>query len=931
MRTKRTRMHNPDGTIIYNTFNSTGLTPQYESTNPRFNTKFGKQVNENVPARDSCTIAGCGPQCCTSTVLLSDINQTQWMTNFDYGRQLKPGGRVTVRNPLGGPSIALGKIDDIVISNTNDCIAIPREGESPMDCSGAFPINVEIMIDSGPRGCPTINTHIYSELYIQQPQDSAQYIHIIDDIIVVRVPGTGRVGAPYRAPIAGWRKSLKCCSANKNCVGNCYLKFGLTKFLPPGTPRVGDHVYYKTQYIGEVASVDLFVPSTANYTAYIYISPIFDPKNNMDCHSGKSPFVNNTEATLTDVVHQVYQKVIFLGYDTTLCVNKSTPLNDVYKDPSVKSCGKDNRACYNGRIRSGMQPKQQFCVNYTKVSDNSYKKHKKLLCPTDIGWQKPYSYSYSQYNKNRALNTYKRGLERNIRISNISQSACPTQSTCTSLNVYNNVKSCCQKSLYRKSGGNSCLGCVATTPCDIQWLVLFFTKDQLARSKIAPGLVVSDNGVAIGTVASATYADVGQQYYIQIQLYNCNNAGNKTDDLSIGSVWKSADRPEDVQALVQSVTNANKLPNHAITIWKTNNNKFKVQGAVTSGGRLERLKLDTIRAANSKCKKGERCDKNGNGKGPYFAGKPRFDKWMFNGRHREIVCGNKYRQQPLGIPQLTRNRRSTRSNKAPSHWKNESVRAYGNWQRLLSNHRAPGCACPSERCENELCPGEGEMVFASDSDKYQPSKCRNSSDVYLTTDFVTNTPDSPPDYIIAGKIPVTIPGFPGVIISWSGYNKFDFSFINPNFGGAQYGQTNLGALGPTQPFNNPPTYNGYEIIFFLPSFGGPAGGAGGAMIVEGTLPPPLSPPTSISFTKSSGEICTWSTSGLLCAGGPPGGAWNIYNATILNIATGAPVAVTVFTNGGNVPQGAPNPCILCNGLQTLYPLSLGDLFTLNVN
>jgi len=203
--------------------------------------------------------------------------------------------------------------------------------------------------------------------------------------------------------------------------------------------------------------------------------------------------------------------------------------------------------------------------------------------------------------------------------------------------------------------------------------------------------------------------------------------------------------------------------------------------------------------------------------------------------------------------------------------------------------------------------------------------------VYLTTDFVTNTPDSPPDYIIAGKIPVTIPGFPGVIISWSGYNKFDFSFINPNFGGAQYGQTNLGALGPTQPFNNPPTYNGYEIIFFLPSFGGPAGGAGGAMIVEGTLPPPLSPPTSISFTKSSGEICTWSTSGLLCAGGPPGGAWNIYNATILNIATGAPVAVTVFTNGGNVPQGAPNPCILCNGLQTLYPLSLGDLFTLNVN
>jgi hypothetical protein len=52
---------------------------------------------------------------------------------------------------------------------------------------------------------------------------------------------------------------------------------------------------------------------------------------------------------------------------------------------------------------------------------------------------------------------------------------------------------------------------------------------------------------------------------------------------------------------------------------KLNNSKFKVQGAVSSSSRLERLKLDTLMDNNSKCKKG-----------PYFAGNPRFTGFPHN-------------------------------------------------------------------------------------------------------------------------------------------------------------------------------------------------------------------------------------------------------------------------------------------------------------
>ena len=103
---------------------------------------------------------------------------------------------------------------------------------------------------------------------------------------------------------------------------------------------------------------------------------------------------------------------------------------------------------------------------------------------------------------------------------------------------------------------------------------------------------------------------------------------------------------------------------NTVTIYKPNNKKFSKQGAVTAGSRLERLKLDTLRASNSKCIKGQRCKEIPSKfedsdkvykypNGPYFAGQPRFTGWMFNKYHHEVVNMNKYSQQPLGIPQLT--------------------------------------------------------------------------------------------------------------------------------------------------------------------------------------------------------------------------------------------------------------------------------------
>ena len=77
-------------------------------------------------------------------------------------------------------------------------------------------------------------------------------------------------------------------------------------------------------------------------------------------------------------------------------------------------------------------------------------------------------------------------------------------------------------------------------------------------------------------------------------------------------------------------------PNIPKVIWKPNNKQYGVQGAVASSSRLDRLKLETIRAEKSS----KTCGTGNEFKcfGLYYAGKPRNDGFIFNKNHNEINC-----------------------------------------------------------------------------------------------------------------------------------------------------------------------------------------------------------------------------------------------------------------------------------------------------
>jgi hypothetical protein len=628
-------------------------------------------------------------------------------------------------------------------------------------------------------------------------------------------------------------------------------------------------------------------------------------------------------------------------FKKNLCVSKEAT-NDVYKDSYAISCQQDTRVCYDRRIRSGMQPKQQFCVEYK--DKRSGKKHKRLLCPTDTGWQKPYSFSYSQYNKNRAMNTYERGLERNLRLQGAPGSACPYGSAC-----FGGTKPCCEKSLYRKSGGNSCLHCITSGPCNQQTIFYYVNvvSDPITKNPFFDkGNIIYFDGQPIGSIESSVWSILGQTVKMNIKLNNCKNTIENINGVEVkGQNGNNISNGNASAIGLLKINTANvKPPKNALTVWKPNNNKFKVQGAVTSGGRLERLKLDTIKAANSKCRKGRRCDINGNGNGPYFAGKPRFTGWMFNGRHREIVCGNKYRQQPFGIPQLTNKRRSTRPNHGKSNWNPRSEGTYGLYQRDTVTRRAPGCECPKKVCDTKLCPNGFSMdVLAQDTNKYLlpcPPEEEGSSDATNDPipgdDPVIVIPDEPaePEWIYSGKWKRFARNGNIVIGGYAGYNKYSFSDLTPGSLGGDVFPRHLLPSGAVNLFN--PTYNNNEIIYFVPSnVTTPQGAFGGGcqIIVRGTNNPQ---PNNILLTKLTGDCCvltggTWTTTPLTI--GPP--TFNV-PFPVTNPLT-APEQVTLFTYTNNsfppspIWNCSPCPFNFTGSTPTNQPLPAGQQFTLSLS
>jgi hypothetical protein len=78
-------------------------------------------------------------------------------------------------------------------------------------------------------------------------------------------------------------------------------------------------------------------------------------------------------------------------------------------------------------------------------------------------------------------------------------------------------------------------------------------------------------------------------------------------------------------------------------IWKPNNKKYGVQGAVSSSSRLDRLRLETIRGSKRCENDNTICDQK------YFAGKPRFDGYIFNKDNKESChIQNKARSRVRG-------------------------------------------------------------------------------------------------------------------------------------------------------------------------------------------------------------------------------------------------------------------------------------------
>ena len=599
MKMRRTRRHNEDGSIIYNTMNSTGLEYKYKNRNARvdsISSKVGTSGN-----KCACTISGCGKQCCFNYFLISDISQNVWenASAFNKGGNIIPGTKV-----YSDSNQLLGTIEDYFFPYSNPCIPL-----GDCDCSGSFPISVRIVIRSSKDSCVLnlpvdislkFKTSSGTEFKIGKNTSNSSVKIVKENYEIL---GSSRKGKPYRAPIAGYRKNLECCDPATECTEYCLIEFkGDPQY--PNVLSVGKNLYLiDGTFYGTIFSVEAN-KFTVKFLLGECHSKLKDYLKYTNNYSGK--FLN---ADGTDFITLTIKPLI-----TQKLKECKTVTNDVYKDPYVRSCDVSG-VCYDKRIRSGMQPKKQ------------------LTCKNDCDkkCEKKYSFSYSQYNKNRVMNTYERGLEKNRQWDPVNKEfiKCETE--------------------FFKSSGDACL---------------------------------------------ATYK-------------NCVINKNKL---------------------------ALSLPTTAITTWKPNNKIFKKQGAVSAGNRLERLKLDTIKSANSKCGKDNRCitkDCEKIPNGPYFAGKPRFTGWIYNAKHREKVWPNrnisyiKNRPVPLGIPQLTNKCRSTRYKFGMVNWKPQSSGTRGVYQRGFPNQRstAKNLRVPGYR---DVCDKKCDQICKDQTKRYLGNiKCKN--------------------------------------------------------------------------------------------------------------------------------------------------------------------------------------------------------------
>ena len=403
------------------------------------------------------------------------------------------------------------------------------------------------------------------------------------------VNGACRVGAPYRNPIAGWRKTLDC--NYKDCSSN-----------DVGTSNWGKqpiNTVYKDNYSGKKKG-DGTIGCCAT-----------------DCSSNK-------------IIHR-------------------PGIQGRTHRPIIRSGMQEITGCCKTTVRTlGQVPGGMQYIDITKCKSKS-----------------DYSFSYRQYMNNKRCLSYDRSLEKN-------------PGTYSAVTQNKDGKLICQMK-YRKSG---CAGCCQCCVKRQFFLIASGSTPPIINSTFTTTIDGKSSSV-IGTVDAVWIYPSG--FGVVLLLDNglndiCNGIRNiiqagqtiNSGSITYGPIGGST-TPNFYYPVVYDVENrkgdcgSNK--SNTVTIYKPNNKKFSKQGAVSAGSRLERLKLDTVRSANSRCKKGKKCATKParpgdpfnkcvlppNGK--YDAGRPRFTGWMFNGHHSEVKSRVynmvRYNQQPLGIPQLT--------------------------------------------------------------------------------------------------------------------------------------------------------------------------------------------------------------------------------------------------------------------------------------
>ena len=684
MKTRRTRRYNSLGRRIYTTLNKTSRQPTYSNTEPRFVMTCQSRSNSGGKG---CTNAGCGDQCCLLSFLVSDISFNDWMSDISG-----IGVGQTLVN--ASDSATIGTIKEIVFP----CACCQVIGLIGNDEYNNFPLDMRILAKPASGSCAN-SRYTGGNLSTTQAGDISGNPTIEEKYEVL---GTSNVGAPYRNPIKGWRKTLDCCLCeNYQLTGNFSQTPNTNTLIGSTIASAGGD-----GFSGIIEGYS-YIPGTSFGYSLTIQTTNCPPKN-----------IPSGVATVST---ESYSNNFTITATNGLSGRTRLIADDIYQDnySGPKSAGSgccpgggQARSGIQGRthrpiIRSGMQPKPNICCSTGKFATKCNRD------PNGCIEKNNYAYDYYQYLHNKRCKSFERSQEKFFPIVNGVQA---TLGSC--------AQGTCQRSVYRKSG---CCECCVSLVQVLEWTVPT-TPPLVAEPDIGSTITQGDTigvgptGIVLGVSTS------GPTMTISVQLHCTAKRFLSSGTAGLGYTGTAGGVPINWSSIPTSTNSESgrRLGLGPITTYKPNNRKFSKQGAVTSSGRLERLKLDTIRTSNSKCPKGQRCrtivGRNGTStqtflapKGPYFSGKPRFTGWMYNARHPERICMLKYRQQPFGIPQLTNRQRATRSNRLV----NVDPKArgvVGVWQRGNTNPRAPGCKCLAEGspgCPHANCHaacGTGQMA-----------------------------------------------------------------------------------------------------------------------------------------------------------------------------------------------------------------------------